>query len=84
MSELEQLRAEVAAADRAILAAVNRRLELVREIKAHKERNGIGFVDPDQERRLIEALQRENPGPLSEARVRELFERILELVKREL
>lgn len=84
MSDLEQLRGEVAAADRAILAAVNRRLELVREIKAHKERSGIGFVDPDQERRLIEALQRENPGPLSEAGVRELFERILELVKREL
>lgn len=84
MSELEQLRGEVAAADRAILAAVNRRLELVREIKAHKERSGIGFVDPDQERRLIEALQRENPGPLSGAGVRELYERILELVKREL
>jgi chorismate mutase len=84
VSELEQLRGEVAAADRAILAAVNRRLELVREIKAHKERSGLGFVDPDQERRLIEALRRENPGPLSEAGVRELFERILELVKREL
>ena len=84
MSELERLRGEVAAADRAVLAAVNRRLELVREIKAHKERNGIGFVDRDQERRLIEALQRENPGPLSEAGARELFERILELVKREL
>ena len=84
MSELEQLRAEVAAIDRAILAAVNRRLELVREIKAHKERSGIGFVDPDQERRLIEALRRENPGPLSDGGVRELFERILELVKREL
>jgi len=84
VSELEQLRAEVAAIDRAILAAVNRRLELVREIKENKERSGIGFVDPDQERRLIEALRRENPGPLSDGGVRELFERILELVKREL
>ncbi len=84
MSELERLRAEVAAADRAVLAAVNRRLELVREIKAHKERSGIGFVDPDQERRLVEALRRENPGPLSDDGVRELFERILALVKSEL
>lgn len=84
MSELERLRGEVAAADRAILAAVNRRLELVREIKKHKERNSIGFVDPEQERRLIEALQRENPGPLSDDGVRDLYERILALVKREL
>ena len=84
MSELERLRAEVAAADREILEAVNRRLALVREIRAHKERNGLGFVDPEQERRLVEALQRENPGPLSGAGVRELYERILELVKREL
>jgi chorismate mutase len=82
--ELEQLRAEVAAADREILAAVNRRLELVRRIRAHKERTGVSFVDPAQERRLIEALQRENAGPLSDDGVRELYERLLELVKREL
>lgn len=81
--ELERLRGEVAVADRAILDAVNRRLEVVREIKAHKHRSGIGFVDPGQERRLIEALQRANPGPLSDDGVRELYERILDLVKRE-
>lgn len=84
MSELERLRAEVAGADREILAAVNRRIELVRAIREHKRREGIDFVDPEQERRLIAALQEANPGPLSDDGVRELYERILALVKREL
>ena len=84
MSELEALRSEVAAADREILAAVNRRIELVREISAHKQRNGIAFVDPDQERRLVAALQEANTGPLSADGVRQLFEQVLALVKREL
>ena len=78
MSELDDLRAEVAAADREILAAVNRRIELVREISAHKQRNGIAFVDPDQERRLVAALQEANEGPLSADGVRRLFEARLE------
>ncbi|HET8606972.1 MAG TPA: chorismate mutase [Gaiellaceae bacterium] len=84
MSELEELRAEVAAADREILAAVNRRLELVRLIGDYKRRHGIAFVDPEQERRLVAALQEANAGPLSAEGVRELFEWILALVKREL
>lgn len=84
MSELDDLRAEVAATDRRILAAVNRRIELVREISAHKERHGIAFVDPEQERRLVAALQEANGGPLSADGVQALFEAVLALVKREL
>ena len=83
-AELERLRAEVAAADTEILALVNRRLELVREIRAYKQARGLDFLDPGQEERLLARLREHNAGPLSEEGVEQLFREILDLVKREL
>ena len=80
----DKLRSRIADEDRAILAAVNTRLRLVAELKAHKARTGAEFVDADQEERLLQALVDANAGPLSAAGVRSLFEDILALAKREL
>jgi chorismate mutase len=80
---LERFRSELAKHDRAVLDAVNARLRLVAELKRYKEEAGLPFLDPEQERRLLDRLAAENPGPLSESGVRELFESILALVKRE-
>ena len=84
VSELDRLREQVAAADREILALVNRRLGVVREIKAHKQAHGLDFVDPGQEERLLARLREANGGPLSAEGVERLFREILDLVKREL
>jgi chorismate mutase len=81
---LERLRAELAEQDRTILEAVNARLRLVAELKRYKDEAGIPFVDPDQERRVLERLAAANTGPLSKEGVRELFTTILALTKRDL
>ena len=80
---VRELRDRIAAADRALLAAVNARLGLVRELRAHKLEQGWDFVDQKREELLLDALARENPGPLSEAGLRELFADVLALSKRE-
>jgi chorismate mutase len=59
------------------------RLELVRRLREHKAASGWDFVDPEREKKLLDALARENPGPLSEDGVRELFAELLDLAKRE-
>jgi chorismate mutase/prephenate dehydratase len=82
--ELERLRAETAATDAEILELVNRRLELVREIRAHKAASGVAFLDPDQEARLLARLRELNSGPLSDEGVDRLFREILAIVKDEL
>ena len=83
-STVEGFRARISEQDRAIVAAANARLELVRGLKAYKDANGIGFLDPDRERRLVEELQATSAGPLSDDGVRELVEQVLALTKREL
>ena len=80
----DELRSRIADQDRTILAAVNMRLRLVAQLKAHKRETGAAFVDPEQEERLLQTLVDANAGPLSEKGVRKLFEEILALTKREL
>lgn len=83
-SETRRLRGEIARRDDTILSAINERIELVAELKRHKERTGADFVDPGQEEHLLRRLEDENPGPLSRDGVRQLFREVLALVKREL
>ena len=84
MSNLEQLRAQIAATDAELLGLVNRRLQLVGEIRALKEAHGLAFLDPGQEERLLTRLRELNSGPLSDRGVERLFREILTLVKDEL
>jgi chorismate mutase len=80
---IDDLRARIREADRALLAALNERIGLVAELKRYKEAQGIDFVDPDQERRVVEELAEENRGPLSAEGLRELYAAVLDLTKRE-
>jgi chorismate mutase / prephenate dehydratase len=81
---VRDLRERITEVDQAILEAANARLELVRELREHKIAQGWDFVDPGREERLLDALARANPGPLSEEAVRQLFIDLLALTKREL
>ena len=87
MSELDpiirQLRNQISDNDRRLIDALNNRLELVARLKRYKESRGIGFVDPEREEWMLQYLQRANRGPVSAEALREFFERVLELTKRE-
>jgi chorismate mutase/prephenate dehydratase len=80
---LRDFRARISALDRAIVEAVNERIELVAELKRYKEEVGLPFLDPDRERQLLEELERANRGPLSREGLHELVASVLELTKRE-
>jgi len=81
---IDELRARIAELDRELVAAVSRRIDLVTELWHVKEERRLASVDPEQERRLVEALVAANEGALSEAGVRELVDAVLALTKREL
>ena len=84
MSDIDAYRREIGVLDREILAAVNRRLELVAELQRWKDERGLPFVDPEREAQLLDELAAANGGPLSDDGVRALFVELLALIKREL
>ena len=80
---IRQLREQISDTDRSIVEAVNTRLKLVARLKGYKESRGLSFVDPEREEWMLQYLQRANRGPVSAEALREFFERVLELTKRE-
>ena len=82
--EIDELRTQIAERDREIVSAVNARLQLVRRLKEHKERQRENFLDVRQEQRIHRQLEKFNPGPLSDKGLHELVGEILDLMKREL
>jgi chorismate mutase len=81
---VRELREQITELDRSILAAVNRRIELVARLKRHKDEHGIAFLDQGREEQMLADRIAENPGPLSESGLRSFYHGLLALVKREL
>jgi chorismate mutase/prephenate dehydratase len=81
---IQELRGAISDNDRAIVRALNKRVELVGRLKRHKEDQGIAFVDRQQEESVLRDLSRANRGPLSQDGLRGLYREILDLTKREL
>jgi len=78
-----EARQQIAALDRAIVEALNRRIELVVELRRHKQAHGLPFVDRAREGEQLELLRRASRGPLSAEGLGEMYAEILALVKRE-
>jgi chorismate mutase len=80
---IRQLRRQISDNDRALIEAVNTRLKLVARLKQVKEQRGLEFIDPEREEWLLQDLTRANRGPLSAEALREFFQQVLDLTKRE-
>ena len=80
----DELRAEITANDELIVEAVNRRIDLVRELWEIKRERGLDQLDTGRERALLEALALRNRGPLGEEGLEELVTELLAITRREL
>jgi chorismate mutase len=79
-----ELRAEITAIDRELVAAVNRRLEVVRRLHDHKLASGIPIRDLGRENEMLALLSGENEGPLSQSGLADFYGHVLDLTRREL
>jgi chorismate mutase len=84
MDPLEESRGQITATDRELLAALNRRLELVRRLHDYKLREGLPLRDPGREEALVAGLQSVNDGPLSADAVARFFHFVLDLTREEI
>jgi chorismate mutase / prephenate dehydratase len=75
--EIERLRARIDAVDDSILARLNERAELVAQVGAAKQAEGVAVYEPTRERRIVDRLRAANPGPFPSAALAPVFREII-------
>jgi chorismate mutase len=64
--------------DKKLVELLNERSRCVVEIGRIKQASGEALYQPDREKQVLDGVARANPGPLPDAAIRRLFERILD------
>jgi len=77
--QLKQLRDKIDGIDSEILRLVNMRAECAQQIGIIKK-NGI-IYRPEREAQILERIKRENPGPLDNIRIAQLFTEIMSICR---
>jgi chorismate mutase / prephenate dehydratase len=75
--DLTQLRAQIDALDRELLATLNRRAALALDVGALKKREGSPVFRPEREAQVIDGLKAANPGPLAAESVAPIWREIM-------
>jgi chorismate mutase len=75
---IEDWRRKIDEIDRRLVELLNERSRCVIEIGQIKHSTGEALYQPDREKKVLDTAVRANPGPLPDAAIRRLFERILD------
>ena len=78
MSLLSDWRRRIDDIDRKLVELLNERSRCALEIGKLKQAQNLPLYQPDREREVLENAERSNSGPLSDAAIRRLFERIID------
>jgi len=75
---VEDWRRKIDDIDRRLVELLNERSRCVVEIGHIKHVSGEALYQPDREKQVLDGVVSANPGPLPDAAIRRLFERILD------
>jgi chorismate mutase/prephenate dehydratase len=75
---LVRQRTRIDALDARIVAQLNERARLVREVGRIKQRAGVAIADPKRVEEVLQRITSNNPGPLPNANLRRIYERIID------
>jgi len=76
--EVDGWRRKIDEIDRQLVELLNERSRCVVEIGKIKQVSGDALYQPDREKQVLDGVVSANPGPLPDAAIRRLFERILD------
>ena len=68
--------------DRKLVELLNERSQCALEIGKLKQQANLPLYQPDREKEVIENAEHNNKGPLTDAAIRRLFERIIDEARR--
>ena len=74
---IRSLRDQLDALDHQLVRALNERARLVHELGAIKAEAGVQLFDPKREAEMLQRVASENPGPIYDATIQEIFEVIM-------
>jgi chorismate mutase len=78
MSDLEDWRRKIDAIDQQLVKLLNERSKCAVDIGHLKKRLNMAAWQPEREAEILRNIVKSNPGPLDDAAVRRLFERIID------
>ncbi len=76
--DISDWRKRIDEVDRKLVELLNERSRCAAEIGKLKRKNGQPVYQPEREREVLEAVQKANGGPLTDAQLKRLFERIVD------
>ena len=79
---LLELRQKIDEVDLELLNALNQRAKLVMEVGKIKQKEQIEVLDKGRETALMKRLSEHNTGPLDEEMLQDLFQSIINILKR--
>jgi chorismate mutase len=75
---LADLRRRIDELDRQLVQLLNQRSQCALEIGKLKQEHHLPLYQPEREKEVLENAERNNQGPLTDAAIRRLFERIID------
>jgi chorismate mutase len=79
--EIADWRQKIDELDEQIVRLINQRAEAARAIGEIKQKAGLPVYEPQREKDVFEHVRRMNPGPLSEAEIVDVYERIIDVMR---
>jgi len=76
--KVDDWRRKIDEIDKRLVELLNERSRCVVEIGRIKHVSGDALYQPDREKQVLDSAVKANPGPLPDAAIRRLFERILD------
>ena len=67
--------------DRQLVKLINQRARCADEIGKLKRNSSLPIYEPDRERIIFNNIQRENHGPLTEVQLRQIYERLVDVMR---
>jgi chorismate mutase len=79
--DIAEWRKKIDDLDRRLVELLNERAQAAHEIGKLKRNTSMPIYEPDREKKIFENVQRANRGPLPESELRQVYERIIDVMR---
>jgi len=79
--DIEDWRRKIDDLDRKLVKLINQRAQCAQAIGQLKRNSDAPIYEPDRERIIFENIARENTGPLSQVQLRQVYERLVDVMR---